>query len=602
MKNGSILKSIVMGLTSLMLVTSFTACTGDSANYTLDDVSNNTGISTDKITGEEVITLSEAKASSKIVKTEYVVLKSSGNEILASDIMIASFANINLESGLAERFLIEEGVNTSNLSTEEIDKLAINKLLEALKEVGNVEGIKSSAYKGAYKGSLLDKLKDKLVTSLDTTVGQYIMSASFSLVLEDIDLTKTMIKLAIDSQTITDIMVDALKDDWDLTIKMRPMLENDEEFGVLFLTLAEVRPSVAHLTFQLLDSGLYNSVTKAMINSKTVTLKMSGLMNTYALDYLVLENQGKQGLYGNTDNFASLFFSDMNIRTNQRFYKAMFQYSESTNNFVLAFNKVYIKDKNISTTFLDLVFLGQKSTVNGVTEDLNTSYQNIYAMVGAMYTGMYVGVGEQSPEGFTPYTSSFLGLYNVIEGNKLYPYGKRFLTAGYKYYKDNNLNLNDLLNLTNTIFGTEFTSLDFPDITTLPEMVDLNLTLTLNNLANWDKYLYDFSNGDFAQTTLYGNTLTYVPNWMVQKDWLKIPFTYEDTEVNFEQGVLEIYLVSPIDDIEIIKNTSGSQNVVKLSETILTDSEELYVYRMYIQDSTKISFWNIGQVASWLFL
>jgi len=671
-----LLSTVLAALLSLSLVN----CGGDTSSNSATSLSGTSSVSGVKLSVEDI------KSQGNSIKVAMVQSKVSEAQLAPSrvsrsvqkvktdtiaDIFVSMVTMQDFKAGLGRNYLTNEGIDTSSLSDTEINEI----ILESL---GSATAQKSPSR--LQRASLLDTIKSGLVDSLDSSLGQTVMSTSFSAVLESTELTKEMIELARGSQTITDIMVDALKDDFELTKKMEPMLTDDVEFGELFTLLAIERPSVGVLSFEMITPSLYDALTFAMIMNKTTTVNLAKMMNLYALDYLVLPGNGVQGTYGMTDTFAKLFFNKNLDKTNQRFFYAMFKHPESTTEFVKAFKKVKSEDSSVSTSFLDLVFLGQD--LDGV-EDINTSYQNIYAIAG----GMYKGIDEYE---FNAYAGSFLGFATLVQVDRYLPYGKRFYNAGMQYGIENGYNTAEFTSLVidymfkpednatvqqspariqrsfirpdsnatvyeDLVWYYEQIGLKYDDLTTylgdfntsvitdpignyveaeareyiqtqardflqdqnftMPDLRDINSSyisgqfyLVVDNvMMNPGESLYTFSNYSYVQEYIYGNgeaiaQFAYIPYWMTQKDWLKVPATYDGYQFKVVGSVIEFYLVSENGNLDEVKNIVGFDTITLLEENIVTDSGVLYVYKVQSYNLAEIDFAALQDSIKGIFL
>jgi len=150
-----------------------------------------------------------------------------------ADVYVAMVKDQPYELNIARNTLEKNGMDTSDMTDYEVDEFVMNEIASVLTSAR----LSQSPQRGATLDYVSKYLGTLIIDAADTSVGQYVMSTAFDLVLDDLELTKTMIRLAIASQTITDLMVDTMKDDWDLTKKMEPFLAVDAEFGELFTLL-----------------------------------------------------------------------------------------------------------------------------------------------------------------------------------------------------------------------------------------------------------------------------------------------------------------------------------------------------------------------------
>jgi len=147
---------------------------------------------------------------------------------------------------------------------------------------------------------------------------------------------------------------------------------------------------------------------------------------------------------------------------------------------------------------------------------------------------------------------------------------------------------------------------------TLPPFKDINRTMINTKVSLFvdgiksdpAQALYDFSNLSYVNQYVYGNSFEmyeYIPNWIANKDWLKVPATYTDYKVDFEGTTVSFYLVSKIGDIEEIKTTIGIEDVELLTERIITTEDTLYVYRVSSYDFGDINFTEVSDSITSIF-
>ena len=306
--------------------------------------------------------------------------------------------------------------------------------------------------------NITDKVKDALVDVLDTPVGNKITGAAFDVVLNSDGVTVFMLDQARNSETISQIMVDAIEAKWSLTEKMCPMLRENSEFGEKFTALAEERDFVGRFFFERIDANMYGCLTDAMllsnneaVHDESVSHSTNGymalLMDRYATDYFIqptgstaerradkfvslLLNTGENVIY---DRDAKTFenHGDGNELTNEKFFYSLFKTPTTTDSFVSAMDKV---DSATRTMLMDNIFLGTKPVGEA---DTVQGYLNIVAIGTAMYDGIY-GVADADGNrtgayGFGAYTDAFIGFAKLIPNDRYLAYGKAFISAGYEY-------------------------------------------------------------------------------------------------------------------------------------------------------------------------
>jgi hypothetical protein len=320
---------------------------------------------------------------------------------------------------------------------------------------------------------LTDKLKDLLVDVagsdlLDGTVNKVFIAA-----LNSEGVTTAMLDMAIGSETITQIMIDAMIYDWaGLTPKMIPMLETNKEFGEKFAVLAQTWDIMGHYFFEAVDAPMYAAVTKAMILSpETTTRIMSEMMITYATEYFVIPGTdyvpAAAGVAGDKERFVSILFDtgvisattgenadsttrgDGNELANEEFFYAMFKTPETTKNFVTAMQAVKAENPATVKTLMDHIFLGERVTADGIVVDREQGIYNIYAIA----KGMGEGLGGN---GFDSYSGSFTGFAGLVAFDRYVPYAKSFIGAASHYMDENGYSVSEFLSLAReAIFVTE---------------------------------------------------------------------------------------------------------------------------------------------------
>ena len=419
----------------------------------------------------------EAQKSARIAKAEanevLVFLNNSADPRAAKLAMSVSGLE---KSDKAEEFvknalaqLVVDGVVTQeDIETFTAEHDLNKEFIEAL----NASGAKTAANGAAQRGffsSITDKIKDGLIDALDSSVGNAITSAAFDVVLNSEGVTVFMLDLARQSDTIAQVMLDAIGADWSLVNKMAPMLRTNKEFGEKFAALAfEYKPMGAFFFANIdrTDDGkvpkalMYSALTDAMLLSSnegefgsyddavnnTTTGYMGLLMEEYAVDYFINPAAGKPTTYGNTNAFAltmmdtgALVTLDGNVTTghgdaneliNEQFFYAMFKTPSSTDSFVVAMDKVQKNAAPTATMFMDNIFMGQGAT----EQDTVQGYYNIISIAGGMYEGV-----EQY--GFASYTDAFIGFAKLIPSDRYFTYGKQFMSAGYFWAEQNGVDV-----------------------------------------------------------------------------------------------------------------------------------------------------------------
>jgi len=306
-------------------------------------------------------------------------------------------------------------------------------------------------------------IKDGIVDIVDNnSVVSGIAEETFKVMLQSGTITKVMLKLAIKSNTISNVMIEVMDDHWNLAEQMQPLLENDVEFGNLFMDLALAHEGrnegytyrMAEFLFGRIDGGMYKSLTIAMTNSRVkndddthtdgyITEVLSGLMAREDMTKFFKIPDSLAYTYAQVDTaFTKLLFDnnttergDGNEYSNERFFYEMFATAPSTANFITAMNNVAdsndTKIKGNEAILMDQIFMGKSKF--GET-DTNQGNYNIYAIAGGMAHGLGKGAAN-----FSAYRDNFIGFALLIPTSRYIDYGFAFGGAGYSYY-DNDLN------------------------------------------------------------------------------------------------------------------------------------------------------------------
>jgi len=317
-----------------------------------------------------------------------------------------------------------------------------------------------------------DKLKDGIVDVLDSSLGNKITNAAFEVVLNSEGVTVFMLDLARQSDTIAQVMLDAIGANWTLVKKMAPMLRTNKEFGEKFAALAYEYEPMGKFFFANINRTnggvelglMYDALTDAMILSnddeasngqfsgdpggaieRSTTGYMGLLMERYAVDFFIDPSIGVATKYGNTNAFASLMMNtgavipENNVSinhgdgmelTNEQFFYAMFVTPASTDSFVVAMEAVKDNNESTATMFMDNIFLGLGQDAEN-PDSIQGSY-NIIAIGTGMYEGLF-GNASHTGYGFTAYTNAFIGFAGLIPTDRYIPYAMAFMDAGYMY-------------------------------------------------------------------------------------------------------------------------------------------------------------------------
>ena len=381
--------------------------------------------------------------------------------------VIAAFIEDDLSSNegshynanAAREFFTSAEIDVSALSDTEVSDLMVYSYIGAISATLGVEdvevvqttrskrrvfGIGSKIKKLVKKGT--DKVKDKIVDVVDDSkILSGITNEVFKVMLKSGKMTNEMLRLAVKSKTIAEIMITVMDDHWGLAEQMQPLLENNVAFGHLFMDLAQAHDyMVADFLFGRIDGPMYYSLTKAMTLSRENVGNGSAGKTTRVLSELMamprmakffnvpstLEYTDGQSV----EAFSKLLFSngtaergDGNEFANERFFYEIFATPESTANFIIAMNNI---DEDTRLALMDQIFMGESKFA---PRDETQSYYNIYAIAGGMAYGLGIGAAN-----FEAYKPSFEGFYDLVPASRFLGYGQAFAAAGYSYYSDDN--------------------------------------------------------------------------------------------------------------------------------------------------------------------
>lgn len=307
-------------------------------------------------------------------------------------------------------------------------------------------------------------VSDTIVSAVNVDAVNNVAGDAFALVLQSDGLTAAMLDLAIGSETIAQIMIDVLRDNWDLTAQMVPMITNpdDTEFAEKFTYLAGMYDNmVANFVFKYIDTTMYDAITKAMtVPSTTGSMENTNLVPSYTGNHKVTSNMGKlmadigvnyfvkpdathtivrsdlPDLYAGDDAFARLMLDVNNGTINERLFYALFSESKMTADFVTTMQQVKANDDATATFFMDNIFLGAElSDLNNTTDvQKDQAMRNITTVATAMFDGY-------KAEGLAAYSGSFVGFAGLVPFDRFKPYAQAFAAAGYQYIKVNGLDI-----------------------------------------------------------------------------------------------------------------------------------------------------------------
>jgi len=370
----------------------------------------------------------------------------------------------------------------ANYSEKEISTLILEASLAGNSETSSQKTAKASSQK-----SFFDKIKDGLADIMGAEELEFLMTPVFELMLKSGTVTKEALQLAIGSNTIMKGMIGAFDNGWsDIAPSMQPLLENDIEFGHLFMTLALAhggrngisvdadgnpildangsempRLLMAEFLFSRIDAPMYHSLTIGMSNSRTsvgdhegapgyMTEVLSNLMARpdMAKFFEIPTDLEYTDAMSNTA-FSKLLFSNGEIiktvdgvttghgdgseLANERFFYEMFATPESTTNFITAMNNVQNNPalgEDTKIALMSQIFLA----ANDITEtDEEQAYHNIYAIAG----GMAKGLGEGG-DNFAKYQDNFIGFAALMPYTyDSVSYAGSFIAALSSYFDNN---------------------------------------------------------------------------------------------------------------------------------------------------------------------
>jgi len=363
--------------------------------------------------------------------------------------------------------------NSNNLNQVYIDTFVAEYM--EVKHNGSTNSAKQSPRRSILSG-ITDKIGDTLksgileVVNVDAVTD--LTAEAFKLVLKSDGMTVVMIDMAIGSETISQIMVDVMKENWDLTLPMIPMMTDttNTEFTEKFTYLAGLHNNlIGDFLFTYIDKPMYDALTKAMViptttGSSATRMENTNLDITYQGNMVVASNVGKlmtdigvrffikpdttltpeargpssySDVYAGKDAFARLMVDGVNNGiVNERLFYSLFSESKTTGDFVKTMQNVKSADANTATYFMDSIFLGGEldNLANLSTAEKDQAMKNIYAIAKAMIDGT-------TKEGLGAYSGSFIGFAGLIPFDRYKPYAMAFGSAGYYYIKSHGLEI-----------------------------------------------------------------------------------------------------------------------------------------------------------------
>jgi hypothetical protein len=118
-----------------------------------------------------------------------------------------------------------------------------------------------------------------------------------------------------------------------------------------------------------------------------------------------------------------------------------------------------------------------------------------------------------------------------------------------------------------------------------------------------DGAIADLSDSEFVQEYVYGTALEfaqgseyweYMPNWIAGMDWLKLPDTYEDYQLEFNADNIAVYIISKNDSLEAMREILGKPNLIQVDNLedspISNESDEFYIYKLVLFNGEDINF------------
>jgi hypothetical protein len=147
----------------------------------------------------------------------------------------------------------------------------------------------------------------------------------------------------------------------------------------------------------------------------------------------------------------------------------------------------------------------------------------------------------------------------------------------------------------------------------LPPFNDLSLDYVYDeSVRRVDNYLdthdsseilRDFSENQYVNELLYEDLLgaaqsseywEYIPTWLSNKDWLKLPANYETYSLDFTSDHVVLYIVSKNDSLANMREVTGWDELIQvdtLADSPMTNlSDEMYIYKKVIFSGEDIDF------------
>ena len=226
---------------------------------------------------EEAVAVEEVQEKIEELKVVIEEAKESVTEIASVKEIEAKIVEVVAE--------VKEVVKEAKEQVEEVvDVSVIEEKIEEIKAV--IEEDKVS-----------EETPDETTTAADTSDSvedapssiDPIVEEVFTVALNDGEISTEILIAALGSEEAADALINSLKNNWSLTLKMNPLLKSDKSFGERLTELMIARVDCATLILERIDQPLYSALTHAMVLSPEVTGKHVGeIFNRHAIDILVV--------------------------------------------------------------------------------------------------------------------------------------------------------------------------------------------------------------------------------------------------------------------------------------------------------------------------
>ena len=111
------------------------------------------------------------------------------------------------------------------------------------------------------------------------------------------------------------------------------------------------------------------------------------------------------------------------------------------------------------------------------------------------------------------------------------------------------------------------------------------------------EYLYDDA-VSLAKSTEYWE---YIPTWMTQMDWLKLPASYQDYKLEFSADHVSVYFLSKNDSLSNMRTITGLETLIQVEtfgDTPITDqTEDFYIYKAVVFSGDDIDLSGFNDAA-----